>query len=71
MGRFFLRRLLQRAPRHFSGCGWGKALMKVTRASEAESFLPVPERRVKTPLIEAQSTAIARAMARICNDEQG
>ena len=39
--------------------------------SEPESFLPVPERRVKTPRTETQSTAIAQAMARICNDEPG
>ena len=39
--------------------------------SEVESFLGVPEERVRTHPIEAQSTAIARAMARICNDEGG
>ena len=32
--------------------------------------LPVPERCVKTPLIEAESAGIARAKASICNDEQ-
>jgi hypothetical protein len=31
----------------------------------------VPEQRVKAPLIEAQSAAIARAMASIGNAEQG
>ena len=38
-------------------------------ASEAESFLSVTERRIKTYPIETQGTAIARAMASICNDE--
>ena len=38
--------------------------------SEAESFLGVPEQRTKTCPIKAQSTAIARAMARICNAER-
>ena len=47
------------------------SLAPTVHDSEAESFLPVPERRVKAPLIEAQSAAIARAMASICNDEQG
>ena len=40
-------------------------------SSEPESFSGVPERRVKTHLIQAQSAAIARAMASICNNEQG
>jgi hypothetical protein len=31
----------------------------------------VPEKRVKTPRIQAKSKAIAGAMASICNDEQG
>jgi len=39
--------------------------------SEAGSFLPMPERRIKTPLIKAKSTSIAEALANICNDEQG
>src|SRR5207249_3064617 len=38
--------------------------------SEAESFSGVPEQRAKKWPIEAQSTAIARAMASICNDER-
>ena len=38
--------------------------------SEAESFSGVPEQRSKTCPIKAQSTAIARAMARICNAER-
>jgi hypothetical protein len=38
--------------------------------SEGESFSSVPEQRARSRLIEAQSTAIARAMASICNDEQ-
>src|SRR3990167_10980459 len=37
--------------------------------SEAESFSGVSERRATTCPIKAQSTAIARAMARICNAE--
>jgi hypothetical protein len=40
-------------------------------ASEVESFSSVPAHHVKRHLIQAQSTAIARAMASICNDEQG
>jgi hypothetical protein len=40
-------------------------------SSEAESFSSVPEQRVKRHLIQAQSAAIARSMASICNDEQG
>ena len=39
--------------------------------SEVESFLSVPERRAKTPRIEAQNAAIARAMTSICNEEPG
>ena len=38
--------------------------------SEAESFSGVSEQRTKTCPIKAQSTAIARAMARICNAER-
>jgi len=40
------------------------------RDSEAESFSSVAEQRARRRLIEAQSAAIARAMASICNDEQ-
>ena len=39
-------------------------------ASEAESFSSVAEQRARRRLIEAQSAAIAGAMASICNDEQ-
>ena len=39
--------------------------------SEPESFSDVSERRAKAPLVKAQSTAIARAIASICNAEQG
>lgn len=54
------------------GASWGVVEVQGRSwpGSEAEGFLPEPEGRDKTPLIEAQSTAIARAMARICNDEQ-
>ncbi len=38
--------------------------------SEAESFSGVSEQRPQTCLIKAQSTAIARAMASICNAER-
>ena len=38
--------------------------------SEAESFSGVPEQRTETCPIKAQSTAIAWAMARICNAER-
>ena len=38
--------------------------------SEAESFSSVPEQRARRRPIEAQSAAIARAMARIGNDER-
>jgi hypothetical protein len=38
--------------------------------SEAESLLGVSEQRPKTRPIKAQSTAIACAMARICNAER-
>jgi hypothetical protein len=31
----------------------------------------MPALRAKTPRIQAQTTAMARAMARICNDETG
>jgi hypothetical protein len=41
------------------------------RASAPACFSGVAEQRPITPLIEAQSAAIARAMASICNDEQG
>ena len=40
------------------------------QASEAGSFSRVPEQRTKTCPVKAQSTAIARAMARICNAER-
>src|SRR5215216_4592904 len=40
-------------------------------APEAESISSVSEQHVKRHLIVAQSAAIARAMASICNDEQG
>ena len=39
-------------------------------ASEAESCSSVPEQRARRRPIEAQSAAIARAMASICNDER-
>ncbi len=39
--------------------------------SEVENFSAVPERRVKKCWIQARSTAIARAMASIRNDEPG
>ena len=54
------------------GASWGVVGVQGRSwpGSEADSFLPEPERCVKTPLVEAQSTAIARAMARICNDGQ-
>ena len=54
------------------GASWGMVGVQGRSwpGSEAEGFLPEPERCVKTPLVEAQSTAIARAMARICNDGQ-
>ncbi|PKO65168.1 MAG: hypothetical protein CVU22_20935, partial [Betaproteobacteria bacterium HGW-Betaproteobacteria-16] len=42
---------------------------RLCRASEAESFSVVSEQRDQTCPIKAQSTAIARAMARICNAE--
>jgi hypothetical protein len=48
-----------------------RSWMPLAQASEAESFSSVPEQHVKRRLIQAQSTAIARAMASICNDEQG
>jgi len=38
--------------------------------SEAESFSSVTEQRVKGRPIQAQSAVIARAMARICNDDR-
>jgi hypothetical protein len=38
--------------------------------SEAESISSVSEQHVKRRLIQAQSAAIARAMASVCNDEQ-
>jgi hypothetical protein len=38
--------------------------------SEAESFSSVPEQRARRRPIEAQSAAIARAMASIGNDER-
>lgn len=40
------------------------------RRSEAESCSGVPERRAKRCPIQAQSAVIARAMARICNDDR-
>jgi hypothetical protein len=43
----------------------------VPAVSGAESFSSVTEQHVKRRLIQAQSAAIARAMASICNDEQG
>jgi len=45
-------------------------LPKKPNESEAESFSSVTEQCVKRRPIQAQSTAIARAMARICNDER-
>jgi hypothetical protein len=54
------------------GGGWMSAFMsQLFWHMEAESFFVVPESQVQTPWIEAQTTAIARAMARICNDEPG
>ena len=47
------------------------SLVTVKVGSEAESFSAVPERRVETSWIQAQSAAIAQAMASICNDEPG
>jgi hypothetical protein len=43
---------------------------RLLRDSEVESFSSVSEQRAKRRPIEAQSTAIARAMASICNDER-
>ena len=40
-------------------------------ALEPEIFSGVPKQRVKGRPIQAQSAAIARAMANICNDERG
>ena len=53
-----------RTPFNNTNTFWG------LRASEPESFSDVAERRVQRRPIEAQSTAIARAMASICNDER-
>ena len=49
----------------------GCAQAAMLGGSEPESFSAMPERRAKAPLIKAQSTAIAWAMASICNAEQG
>jgi glycogen debranching enzyme len=38
--------------------------------SAPESFSGVPEQRAKSRPIQAQSTAMARTMASICNDER-
>ncbi|CAN5825893.1 hypothetical protein BH11PSE8_BH11PSE8_35050 [soil metagenome] len=48
-----------------------KRLMLVTSyQSEPVNESGVPEQRAQRRLIEAQTGAIARAMARICNEEQ-
>ena len=49
----------------FFGCG-----RKAPSLTEAGRFSDVPEQRTKTRPIKAQSTAIARAIARICNAER-
>jgi hypothetical protein len=47
-----------------------KRYLYTIEASEAESFSGVPEQRARKWPIKAQSAAIARAMASICNDER-
>ena len=44
---------------------------RLNASSEPESFSDVLEQRAETHLIQAQSAAIALAMASICNNEQG
>src|SRR5215216_2528901 len=65
---FFKPRRGKNCQRPSSACS---AYVKVRSWPEAESFSSVPEQHVKRRLIQAQSEVIARAMASICNDEQG
>lgn len=52
------------------GLRLGKAGRMDRITSEAESCSSVAEQRAKGRPIKAQSIAMARAMASICNDEQ-
>ena len=65
------RFLLQQAGLKAEHADSGAVTLIQRFGSESESFSDVPERRAKAPLVKAQSTAIARAMASICNAEQG